>query len=161
MSYQHKLELFEPDMKDLDSTVRRLSDSFGTLFMEMWEQRKKYYNDKPLELHIAAYMNLLCNGAIKLFILYDQSKTPVGFLSAIMFRPLPYNATVFQIQFVYARGGVEVEQKIINEVLDSVKILGCDEIWMDYYEDHPLHCGITWRPASDITVRRFHKGSLV
>ncbi len=70
---------------------------------------------------------------------------------------MPFKANVFQIQEWYLRSNTIDEQKLLDHVLVSIRILGCDEIWVHFDNERELNMGNAWIAGGEFVSRRFVK----
>ncbi len=153
------IDIFDPQT-DINKALDELGRNIGKLYAEAWAKNKqKDYDDKPFDLDINTFANMWLRGMLKVFFVYDdQTREAIGFLVGAVFRPLPFNVQVFHIQEYYARGGSNVEQDLFDHVIKSIRILGCDEVWMEVYPNRNVNLGPTWKQGErDFTMRRYSK----
>lgn len=153
-------DILEPS-KDLNVAVDQLGTKIGGLYSEAWNKHMKAkYNDKPFNLHAAVFVNMWLAGSIKVFVVYDgNDNSPVGFLVGMVFRPLPYEASVFQIEEWYTKGdNIEAERVLLDHVVGAIRYLACDEIWAPGGNDGvaPI-LGGKWKVANTFSRYRYTK----
>lgn len=152
-------DILVPD-NDLNASLDKLGRLVGPLYAEAWNKNKrKHYGDKPFDLNINAFAAMWFDGALKIFVLYDDSNNdPVGFLTGAVFRPMPYKATVFQIQEWYVKDNTGPEQQLIDYTMQSIRILGCDEVWVHDTDRRPDMSKCGWKQDGEFVGLRFIKG---
>lgn len=154
----HYIDILIPD-SDLNTSLDKLGRQVGGLYAEGWMKNKRHlYSDKPFELNINAFAAMWFDGALKIFVVYDQeTNEAVGFLAGAVFRPMAYKATVFQIQEWYIKPGIIAEQRLEEHVLNSIRILGCDELWIHSEVGRPLDMSHNpeWEHVGDFMGRRY------
>jgi hypothetical protein len=151
------VDILEPK-NDVTTSVEELGRIIGGLYPEAWDKRKIYYSDKQFDLNINAFATVWLDGVMKVFVVYDRENNPVGFLCGVVMRPLPFKAMVFNVHEHYAKTG-EQEQALIDYVVQAVKILGCDELWIHSYGDEKIALGPTWKHANTANIQRYVKVS--
>ena len=153
MSY--KYDLLEP-ATDRNKAIDDLTAAIGTLYAESWNRDKEAEYKRPFALNIAAFTNLWFGGALKLFMAYDDDK-PIGFLVGMVFRPLPYEASVFQVEDWYSAGISEVEQGLFDCAVNAIRFIGCSEIWVADKIDRNPKAMNGWKETNTFQYHRFTK----
>lgn len=154
------VEFLEPD-KDLNVALDRLAATVGALYRDCWNNTKRDTYSQPFNMNIQAFTSMWFSKALKIFVAYDAvTRVPVGFLAGMVFRPIPYEANVFQIEEYYAMGGLEdkVEPLLIDHAAQAMKYLGTDEVWVsrDSKGIAPrLPAG--WKLSNEFTLYRYVK----
>lgn len=140
---------------------RNANESMANLFMgqlmplyqEYWQNKARGIYNEPFNVQMQALVNLWFNGSIKIFIATDNDIV-VGFCIALVYRPIAYNNTVFQIQDFYVRpNNTEAREKLIGLLMDSTLILNCNEIQSSEPLDLP-----NWTEMPDIITKRYKIG---
>lgn len=152
---RYTIDILEAD-KDLNKALDQLGENLAELYRDCWDETKKTtYDNKPFDLHIEAFARLWLNKVMKIFMAYDDKRKPVGFLIGMVFRPLPYNASVFQIEDWFTRGDKDMEHALFNHVGMALKHIGCDEVWINDGgpKDPPL--GSLWVERRSFNIRRY------
>ncbi|MBD5584550.1 MAG: hypothetical protein HDQ88_05665 [Clostridia bacterium] len=153
-----RYELLEP-ARNLDEALDTLTKVFAPLYTQSWVKEKAAaHEDAPFDMNVGVFANMWFSKALKLIIAYD-GEHPVGYLMGMVFRPLPYQAQVFQIEDWYADGKQDVADGLFNYAREAAKFLGTDEIWVSHSEKelYPLLGGdwqITGKTVIDRYVRR-------
>lgn len=157
------VDIMEPS-KDLNKAVEQLGDTMSMLYKRSWDEDKKdKYNDHNFNLNIAVFVDMWVSGVLKLFIVYDRddSNKPVGFLIGMTFRPLPYEARVFQVEdwYVLPEHREAGEKLLFEHIVQAIRYMSCDEIWTsgDVTGDAP-DLGANWKRANCFHRYRFVKG---
>lgn len=159
---EYFVDILEPD-KDLNKAVDQLGNTISVLYRRSWDEDKKgTHNDKPFSLNIGAFVDMWSNGVLKLFIVYKkQGNEPVGFLIGLTFRPLPYEAHVFQVEdwYVMPEHREAAEQLLFDHTMQAVRYMSCDEVWTsgDVKGDAPNLSG-GWKRMNCFHRYRFVKG---
>lgn len=153
MAYRY--DILEPD-SDRNKAIDDLSAALGTLYVDSWSRDKEPEYHKPFSLNVAAFAQLWFMQSLRLFIAYDDDK-PVGFLIGMVFRPLPYEASVFQVEDWYASGIDEVERGLFDFATSAVRFMGCDEVWVADRVDRDPKPMKGWREANTFKYHRFTK----
>lgn len=150
------VDILEPS-EDLNVAMDRLGKTIGVLYQEAWDKNKKHlYDNKPFDLHINAFANMWFNRNLKLFIMYDGEGKAVGFFAGLVYRPMPYEASVFQVQEWYAKNNPVMEQQLFDYVVQAIRILGCDELWMQIYPDRAAPTlGTGWEFSHAYPIHRY------
>ena len=150
------VDILQPS-SDLNDALDSLGRKVGPLYAKAWEAKKKYYDDKPFDLHINMFAMLWFDGNMKVFVVYDdRTHEPVGFLTGVVFRPMPYKASVFQIQEWYTTNQA-IEDQLITHVISAIRILGCDELWVQSYDGREINPGRAWKDGGNFSIRRYTK----
>lgn len=157
---EYYADILEPS-KDLNTAVDQLGTKIGDLYREAWDKHMKAnYNDKPFSLNATVFVNMWLSGIIKLFMVYNKAdNTPVGFLVGMTFRPMPYEANVFQIEDWYVRDEHrDAERVLLDHVVNAVRYMSCDEIWApnDNSGNAPS-LGSKWKKANTFGRHRYIK----
>lgn len=124
----YRIDFIEPSA-DLNQSLDRLGQTIGVLYQECWDTTKRKLYNKNFNLNIGAFTQMWVAGGLKLFVAYDGSNAPVGFLVAIIYRPMSYDGNVFQIEDVYAKEGhTDLIQQLLDNAMQAVRFIGCDEV---------------------------------
>lgn len=157
------IDILEAD-KDLNKAVDQLGNAISVLYKQSWDENMKdQHSGKPFNLNIGVFVDMWVNGVLKLFMVYDKedNNKPVGFLIGMVFRPLPYDARVFQIEewYVAPEHREVAEQMLLDHVMNAVRYMTCDEVWTygDKKGDAPNITG-NWKRANCFHRYRFVKG---
>lgn len=153
MAYRY--DILEPTT-DRNKALDDFSAAMGTLYLESWNRDKEPLYHKPFSLNIAAFAQLWFTQTLKLFIAYDGDK-PVGFLVGMVFRPLPYEANVFQIEDWYGSGIDEVERGLFDFATSAIRFMGCDELWLADRADREPSPMKGWKVENTFRYYRFTK----
>ncbi len=58
---------------DLNDSLDKLGRQVGGLYAESWNANKrKFYDDKPFDLNINAFASMWFDGALKIFVVYND-----------------------------------------------------------------------------------------
>lgn len=157
---EYYTDILEPS-KDLNTAVDQLGTKIGDLYREAWDKHMKAnYSDKPFSLNATVFVNMWLSGVIKLFIVYNKAdNSPVGFLVGMTFRPMPYEANVFQIEDWYVREEhKDAERCLLDHVVNAIRYMSCDEIWTpgDNSGNAP-DLGMKWKKTNTFSRHRYIK----
>lgn len=95
---------------------------------------------------------------LKIFIAYDERHEPVGYLIGMVFRPLPYEASVFKVEDWYTRGDTRLEEALFAHAAQAIRYIGCDELWVaDDAGDRIPPVPVAWVEENKFTLRRYKK----
>ena len=150
-------DIFEPS-GDVNESLERLSKVFAPLYGRAWEEDKKAtYEGKPFDPSIPTIARMWLDKALKIFIVYDGPMgKPIGFLMGAVFRPMPYQANVFQIDDWYTGGDPVMQDILFGHVKQAIRYIGCDEIWMtDNIGRVPDMSDTTWKLSNEFSMKRF------
>lgn len=151
------IDLLEPN-KDLNVALDNLGNNLAVLYQECWDKnQRQFYGDKPFDLAINTFASMWFHGDMKLFMVYDDSNKPIGFLTGVKFRPMSYDAQVFQIHEWYVRGDAAIEQALFDHVVSAIRILGCQEIWCGVHPENPTPRVKGWKKERDFITQRYVK----
>ncbi len=151
---EFEYDILEPT-SDLNESMDMLNLQLAELYAKSWNADKKEVYDKPFSLNIQAFVQMWFSKTLKIFIAYRDRK-PVGFLLGMVFRPMPYEASVFQVEDWYTGGDRTMEAGLFEYVLQAVRFIGCDEIWLANKIDHEVALPpARWHEANTFHLRRF------
>lgn len=146
-------DIFEPD-SDYNKALDNLSEQVGSLYAESWAKDKQETYGKPFNMNIAAFAQMWFNHSLKLLVAKDGDSV-VGFLVGMVFRPLPYDAMVFQVEDWYS-SVPEAEKGLFEYMEKAIRFIGCDEIWIADKADRDVPVGSdTWKEANRFLFRRY------
>lgn len=148
-------DVLEPS-NDYEASVKKLSEVIGPLCVKSWEENKKANYGKPFNLNVVVFTQLWYSKTLKLFVARKDDEI-IGFLCGMVFRPLPYDASVFQIEDWYAGGDHVVEEGLFNFLAQALKFIGCDEIWVSTSVGKSLPVMPGWSEKNQFTQHRFLK----
>lgn len=148
------IDILEP-VADPSKAVQDLQDAIADLYLEAWEKDLRPTYGKPFSLNIDAFVSMWFDKGLKLFMAYDEQRKPVGFLIGMVFRPMPYQASVFQVEAWYARDGEATVKQLFDYAVNAVRFIGCDEIWItDDPSKTPPALG-SWKIKNEFTMHRY------
>lgn len=150
------IDIVQPST-NLDEAFETIGKDVAGLYKELWGKWKsKYYEDAPFELNINGFANMWFSKNMKVFIVRDkESKDAIGFFAGVLARPMPYEAMVMQVQDYYVRGDAEMEKELLEYVVSAIRILGCDEVWIQTYPERKPNLGEHWDLAGEYPIARF------
>lgn len=153
-------DILEPS-KDLNVAVDQLGTKIGGLYSEAWNKHMRpKYSNKPFNLHASVFVNMWLAGGLKVFVVYDQQdNSPVGFLIGMTFRPLPYEASIFQIEEWYTKDEHKAAEKVLlDHVVSAIRYMSCDEIWTPGDNDgNAPDLGGKWKQSNKFNRYRYTK----
>lgn len=152
---QYTYDMLEPT-QDLNESMDMLGRDLADLYAKSWNADKKHVYDKQFSLNIQAFAQMWFSKTLRVFMAYDGRK-PVGFLIGIVFRPMPYEASVFQIEDWYTDGDREMERGLFDYAMNAVRFIGCDEIWVAHKADHEVDLPSKWHEQNTFRLHRYVK----
>lgn len=150
------VDILEPD-SDVNVAVEKLGSVIGRLYQESWHTDKEPLYQKPFSLNAEVFARMWFSKALKIFIAYDEKHEAVGYLLGLVFRPLPYEASVFQVEDWFTRGNIELERQLFDHATQAIRYIGCDEIWVSDHADRVPHVSSVWKQRGSFTFRRYLK----
>lgn len=149
-------DILEPGA-DINASIDNLSNTIGVLYAESWATDKEPDYKKPFNLNFAAFVQMWLNSSLKLFVAREGNEIK-GYLIGMVFRPLPYDASVFQIEDWYAKGDAAIEQGLFDFAINALRFIGCDEILIaDRADRKPLIRSVGWKESNTYLYHRFIK----
>ncbi len=146
-------DILMPD-SDYNKALETLSDVLSDIYTESWVKDKQATYGKPFNMNLATFAQLWFNSALKIFIASDNGKT-VGFMVGMVFRPLPYDASVFQIEDWYSADPTVVKG-LFDYAVQAIRFIGCDEIWIaDRADREPVINSAIWKEHNRFLFRRY------
>lgn len=148
-------DLLEPT-KDVNQSLDQLTREFVTLYAESWSKEKQENYHKPFNPNMNALAQMWLAGTLRVFIAKDETGKAVGYTVGLVFRPLPYDASVFQIEDWYSQSK-EAETGLFAYVAQAIKFIGCSELWVTDKIDREAPLLENWEPAVSFRIQRFVK----
>lgn len=149
-------DILEPGV-DVNASIENLSNSIGALYAESWIKDKEPEYHKPFNMNVAAFVQMWLGNSLKIFIATENNEIK-GYLVGMVFRPIPYEASVFQVEDWYAKGDIEIEQGLFDFAVSALRFIGCDEILIaDRIDRKPLLRGSGWKESNTFLYHRFIK----
>lgn len=150
------------DILEPDENLEIASDNFnriiGRLYYQSYEANKRAVYNKPFDLNVQGLTGMWFTKLMKVFIVYDRNNQEVGFLAGMCFRPMSYNAALFQIEDWYVEPGHEAALAgLFDHVLAAVRILGIDEIIVNDSADRTINFGPRWKKVNSFKMDRYVK----
>ena len=122
------VDILEPKQNPEES-IKLLAQVITPLYHKYWDAQQEKYDGRPFELQAQMFTTLWFTGASKIFVAYERKdNTPIGFLLGMTFRPMLYNAHVFQVEDWYAGGDADVARNLFDFALRALRFIGCDEL---------------------------------
>lgn len=135
-----RYEMLEP-AQDIDKSLARLTEFFIPLYAKSWaEEKAPRKENQAFDVNAPTLANIWLSKAMKIFIAYD-GEHPCGYLMGMVFRPLPYQALVFQVEDWYVENhNRQTEDGLFKYALEAIKFIGVDELWVAHTQDeiYPL-----------------------
>lgn len=158
MANDFYVDILEPK-QDPEESVRLASTVLAPLYQKCWQEEQEPHYGKPFDLHAQLFLDLWFTGGSKIFLARERSgeNKPIGFLIGMLFRPIQYNAHVFQVQDWYAGGRADVEQELFDHVVSALRFIGCDEVWVGRSMKPVPSLGDSWKKANDFSITRYVK----
>ena len=151
---RYTYDLFEPSNNN-DESLDRLTREFAPLHMKSWSETKQRHYGKQYDLNVAAFASMWLTKSLKIFMAYEEGK-PVGFLIGYHFRPMQYQATVFQVEDWYSGGNREVEEGLFEYMYEGLRFMGVDEVLITVgANEQPIDLGPGWKVASTFKHVRY------
>lgn len=146
-------DILMPD-KDYNVALDALNEALGTIYAESWAKDKQDTYGKPFNMNLATFAQLWFDSALKIFVAREDGKV-VGFMVGMVFRPLPYDASVFQIEDWYSTRG-DVVRGLFDYAVQAIRFIGCDEIWIaDRADREPVIDSPVWKEHNRFLFRRY------
>ena len=153
----YKCDLLEP-VSDVNESLKELTEELGSLYAESWRVDKQDDYGKPFSLNAAVFAQLWLSKGLKIFVARDSDDNMVGLLLGMVFRPLPYEASVFQFEDWYAKPGHEGAVKELFEfAANAVRFIGCDELWVADKADREPPIAGRWKETNTYKFHRYTK----
>ncbi len=151
---RYTYDLFEPSDNN-DESLDRLSKEFAPLHVKSWEKVKHRHYNKAYDLNVAAFASLWLSKSLKIFIAYEET-TPVGYLMGFLFRPMQYQATVFQVEDWYTGNNREMEEGLFDYMYEGLRFMGVDEVLLSVgANETPMNLGPGWKIANTFKQVRY------
>ena len=119
-------DILEPPAERGDEALESMGSIVVPLMSEAWKRNGSFYGGKLFSLNAPALAQMWLSGDLKLFIAYTEDREPVGYLAGIVYRPLQYEARVFQITEWWSRVP-EAEPVLFAAALNAMRFLGVPE----------------------------------
>ena len=158
MAADFYVDILEPKQDPNESSVM-LSKIIAPLYQRCWSEEQEPYYKKSFDLQVQLFLNLWFTGGSKIFIAYEKvTERPLGFLLGILFRPMQFNAHVFQVQEWYSGGRDDMEKELFAYAFNAIRFIGCDEFWVGRPKNKALpDFGPSWRLENSFSIDRFVK----
>ena len=158
MANDFYVDILEPK-QDLEESVGLTSTLMAPLYQKCWKEEQEEYYGKPFDLQAQLFLDLWFTGGSKIFLAREREgeQKPIGFLVGMLFRPIQYNAHVFQVQDWYSGGRADVEQELFNHAISALRFIGCDEVWVGRSLKSAPSLGSSWKKANDFSITRYIK----
>ena len=152
------VDILEPK-QDPEESVKLASTVLAPLYQKCWQEEQEPHYGKPFDLHAQLFLDLWFTGGSKIFLARERGgeNKPIGFLIGMLFRPIQYNAHVFQIQDWYGGGRADVEQQLFDHVVNALRFIGCDEVWVGKSMKAAPSLGSGWQLKNTFSINRYVK----
>lgn len=151
---RYTYDLFEP-ANDRDKALDKLLKDFAPLHMAAWEKHKRSVYKRDYDLNVTTFVAMWLNKNLKIFMAYDGDKA-VGYLTGIVYRPLEYLATAFQVDDWYTGDSPVIEAGLFDYLHDALRLMGCDELLVPQGVHAELpQVGTAWEKTSETKIVRF------
>lgn len=151
---RYTYDLFEPSTNN-DESLERLTKEFAPLHMKAWHDSKMPHYGKQYDLNVAAFAAMWLNKSLRIFMAYENTK-PVGFLIGFHFRPMQYQATVFQVEDWYTGNNKEMEEGLFDFMYNGLRFMGCDELLITLPPNsEPMNFGPGWKVKNQFAMYRY------
>lgn len=155
MPRKYTYDLFEPSSNN-DESLDRLSKEFAPLHMQAWSDSKQKVYGKSYDLNVQAFAQLWLARSLKIFMAYDSETRAVGYLMGFHFRPMQYQATVFQVEDWFTAGNSEVEEGLFEYMYEGMRFMGVDEVLITVAaNEQPIDLGPAWKVANTFKQVRY------
>lgn len=139
---------------DYNKALDTLSATLGDIYAESWVKDKQETYGKTFNMNLATFAQLWFNSALKIFVATENGNT-VGFMVGMVFRPLPYDASVFQIEDWYS-SRQDVVKGLFDYAQNAIRFIGCDEVWIaDRADREPMINSSAWKENNRFLFRRY------
>lgn len=115
---------------DIEASAKKLAQWLFPMYQKAWKANGGDSSFGPFNMNMFAFMNNWAAKNFRVFAAYGDDGEPCGFLVGCVFRPIPYEASVFQVEEWWVEGGDDAKRSLFAYVLDAVKFMGCDELWV-------------------------------
>lgn len=147
--------MLEP-LSDLNASLDMLTSTFAPLYTESWVKRKAaLYGGKQFDMNVNVFANMWFSRALRIFMAYEDGK-PVGYILAMLFRPLTHQSSIMQLEDWYGAPGVL--RQLFEYTETAAKFIGIDEIWISHnaHEEAPA-LSSDWRKRHTTVIDRYAK----
>lgn len=144
------VDLLEPKPNDIEASIKMLQEKVFPLYARGWNTCISKPEFNPPIQH---FVNFWFSGSMKIFCA-SRDGQPVGILVGTIYRPMQYDASVFGIMDCFImNNSSEVLHALQEQVLQAVKILGCNEIWFDRrYATQPWIFPAGWKKSHEVVT---------
>lgn len=141
-------DMLEP-LSDLNASLDLLTGVFAPIYTEHWvKDEAPLRGNPPFDMNVNAFAQMWFAKTLRIFMAYED-KRAAGYIIGLVFRPLPYQASVFQVEDWYAReNNREVVKGLFDYLETGLKFMGIDELWISHNERMALP------PVSHLWQRR-------
>lgn len=154
-----RYDILEP-MSDLNASLDLLTSVFAPIYTEHWVKDIAPTRDnRPFDMNVNVFANMWFSKALRIFMAYGDDGKAAGYLLGMAFRPLPYQASIFQVEEWYARNhNQEVVRGLFDYMQTALRFIGIDELWISHsqHEVSPVLDNI-WRRQGSTIIDRYVK----
>lgn len=139
--------------KDTDTAINILKDGLMPLFNKYWSRYGGNVYDKQASFNIQSFIQMWQFGGIAIIGAYDGDKM-VGYLLAIRYTPMSYNANAMQVEQWYAEDDI-TETGMFDYLIEISKFMDINELWtVSDIKGTPY---IPWTKKNTFTTERYVK----
>lgn len=153
-----RYDMLEP-LSDLNASLDLLTNVFAPLYTECWARDKAMSHNQPFDMNVNVFANMWFSKAMRIFMAYDDSGQGVGYLLAMSFRPLTYQASILQVEDWYSKNhDAQMVAGLFDFMQTAAKFMGVDQIWISHNEHEPfpvLHS--IWHKRGCTVIDRYVK----
>lgn len=152
-------DMLEP-LADLNASLDLLTGVFAPIYTEHWvKDEAPLRGNPPFDMNVNAFAQMWFAKTLRIFIAYGDDKKVAGYLIGLVFRPLPYQASIFQVEDWYAR---ENRQEVIDGLFEymntALRFMGVDELWISHNERRTTpRIDNMWRRLGATIIDRYGK----
>lgn len=154
-----RYDLLEPE-SDLNVSLDMLTSVFAPIYTEHWLQVEAPLRGNPtFSMNVNAFAQMWFSKVLRIFVAYGDDKKLAGYLLGMSFRPLTYQANIFQVEEWYARdNNQEVVKGLFEYTQSALRFIGADELWISHNESvMPPPLDFAWRRKGAIIIDRYGK----
>lgn len=148
-----RYDLLEPPA-DLNEALDTLTRVFAPLYTKSWaEEKAARKGNPPFDMNVNVLVSMWFSKALKIIMAYDDDGSPAGYLMGMVFRPLPYRATVFQVEDWYAQTlRAETITGLFDYLQNALRFIGADELWVSHGEGEWVPPLAAWKKTGKTEI---------
>lgn len=154
-----KYDTLDP-LPDLNASLDMLTATFAPLYTEHWVKDEAPLIGNPVfNMNVNVFAQMWFSKALRIFMAYDDAGKATGYLIGMAFRPLAYQASVFQVEDWYAKNDDAVVVDGLFEFMQTaLKFMGVDELWISYSRHQRIPTlPAPWHKRGTTTIDRYVK----